>query len=141
MPATSASLICLLADVYWELSQIKDALGALDVASIVRQTSEDCFWDAEQQRLRGAILLKHEAGTEETAESCFRHALEVSRKQLAKSLELRAATSLGRLLRDQGRRDEALDLLQPLYDWFTEGFNTQDLRDAKALLRELAETR
>jgi len=72
------------------------------------------------------------------AESSFRAALSIAREQGTKGFELRAATSLARLLADDGRRDEALELLAPVYDWFTEGFDTADLKDAKALLAELA---
>jgi predicted ATPase len=72
------------------------------------------------------------------AENCFREALEMARRQEAKSAELRAATSLARLWGEQGRREEARDLLAPIYGWFTEGFDTADLNDAKALLAELA---
>ena len=71
------------------------------------------------------------------AEACFEHALAVARQQQAKSWELRAATSMARLWRDQGKRDEARDLLAPVYGWFTEGFDTLDLKEAKALLGEL----
>ena len=72
------------------------------------------------------------------AEAYFKRALAVARQQQAKSLELRAATSMARLWRDQGKRDEARDLLAPVYGWFTEGFDTLDLKDAKVLLDELA---
>jgi predicted ATPase len=72
------------------------------------------------------------------AEACFERAFAVARQQQAKSWELRAATSMARLWRDQGKRDEARDLLAPVYDWFTEGFDTLDLKQAKALLDELA---
>ena len=73
------------------------------------------------------------------AESCFHHALEIARNQQAKSFELRAATSLARLWHQQGKRQEARDLLAPVYHWFTEGFDTLDLQDAKALLDTLSE--
>ena len=72
------------------------------------------------------------------AESCFHHALDIARNQQAKSFELRAATSLARLWQQQGKRQEAHDLLAPVYDWFTEGFDTADLQEAKALLEALA---
>ena len=72
------------------------------------------------------------------AEACFEHALAVARAQQAKSWELRAATSMARLWRDQGKRDQARDLLAPVYGWFTEGFDTLDLQEAKALLDALA---
>ena len=73
-----------------------------------------------------------------TAEECFQHALDVARQQQAKSLELRAAMSLSRLWQRQGKRQEAYDLLAPIYGWFTEGFDTADLQEARALLDELA---
>ncbi len=76
---------------------------------------------------------------EEEAEECFHQAIEIARKQEAKSWELRAATSLARLWQGQGKKEEAHDLLAPVYNWFTEGFDTADLKDAKALLAELSE--
>jgi predicted ATPase len=85
---------------------------------------------------RGWLLGLDAAGVEQ-AEAAFAQTLEVARRQQAKSLELRAATSLARLWRDQGKRAQAHDLLAPIYGWFTEGFETQDLKDAKALLGEL----
>jgi predicted ATPase len=90
----------------------------------------------ELQRLKGESLIQQGGPVE--AERCIRRALELAREQEAKSLELRAATSLARLLRDQGRRDEARGILQPIYDWFTEGFDTADLKEANALLQDLS---
>jgi predicted ATPase len=104
----------------------------------VESTSEDWI-EPELHRLKGEILLRQpaaEAASE--AEACFRRSLDIARKQSAKSWELRAATSLARLWRDRGRRAEAYDLLAPVYGWFTEGFDTADLQDAKALLDALA---
>jgi predicted ATPase len=96
------------------------------------------FWEAELRRLRG-ILLAHLAPSDfHEVEACYQEALTVAQRQQAKSLELRAAMSLTRLWRDQGRRDEARDLLAAVYDWFTEGFDTPDLKDAWALLDELS---
>jgi predicted ATPase len=89
-------------------------------------------------RLKGELLLARSPSDPTQAEVSFREALEVARRQSAKSFELRAATSLARLWQRQGKRDEARDLLAPVYAWFTEGFDTKDLRDAKALLEELA---
>ena len=88
------------------------------------------------QRTRGVVLLKQGARGE--AKRCLRRALEIARGHEAMLEELQAATSLARLLRDQGQRDEAREILKPVYDWFTEGFDTADLKDAKALLDELA---
>jgi hypothetical protein len=116
-------------------------------------THDQHVWKAELHRLMGNILLVRLGGGDNTkaalgvtedglfvdqAEICFRHAIDIARGQQAKILELRAGTSLARLWRHQGKRDEACDLLGPIYDWFTEGFDLLDLKDAKALLDELA---
>jgi class 3 adenylate cyclase/tetratricopeptide (TPR) repeat protein len=122
----------LLADAYQESGRTEDALAELDAAFASR--SETRTFDAELHRVKGEVFLHQEAADE--AERCFRQAIEVAREQEAKSLELRAVTSLARLLQAQGSRDEARALLQPVYDWFTEGFDTKDLMDAKALLEE-----
>jgi predicted ATPase len=93
---------------------------------------------AEMLRLKGEILLMGGKPGVQGAEQCFRAALEVARTQAARWWELRATTSLARLLASQGRRDEARPMLADIYNWFTEGFDTHDLKDAKALLDELA---
>jgi predicted ATPase len=99
------------------------------------QRTEERYWEAELYRLQGELLGQ---GTErpqrEGAEANLLRALEVARGQQAKSLELRAAMSLGRFWQGQGKRDEARTLLVPVYNWFTEGFDTADLQEAKALL-------
>jgi predicted ATPase len=102
----------------------------------MQQTGEH-FWEAEQHRLQAELLLAHSAAEQTTAAASLHQALEVARRQQAKSLELRAATSLARLWQSQGNRSEAYDLLAPVYGWFTEGFDTADLQEAKALLEEL----
>jgi len=89
-------------------------------------------------RLRGELLLQHAVAQPGEAEACFQQALAIARRQQAKSLELRAATSLARLWQQQGKRREAHALLAPVYHWFTEGFDTADLKEAKALLAELS---
>jgi predicted ATPase len=89
-------------------------------------------------RLKGELLLKQNDANAAEAQRCFETAIEIARRQSAKSLELRATTSLARLLATQGRRDEARAMLADIYNWFTEGFDTADLIDAKALLEELA---
>ena len=102
------------------------------------EVTEARFHEAELNRLEGELLLASEERDESQAEASFRNAIGVARAQQAKSWELRAATSLTRLLRRQGRPEEARDLLAPVYDWFTEGFETLDLKEAKALLDALA---
>ena len=92
---------------------------------------------AELYRLQGELLLTHASEHHAEAEACFQQALDVARHQQAKSWELRAAISLARLWQQQGKRAEARELLAPVYGWFTEGFDTADLQDAKALLEEL----
>ena len=89
-------------------------------------------------RLRGVLLLRQPGTPQAEAEAWLQQALDVARRQQAKSLELRAAMSLARLWQQQGKRAEARELLAPIYGWFTEGFDTADLQEAKALLEELA---
>src|SRR5262249_18912771 len=95
------------------------------------------WWEAEVHRLRGVLLLRQTIPQSEEAEACFQQALDVARRQEAKSLELRAAVSLSRLWQQQGKQAEARELLAPICGWFTEGFDTAALKDAKALLNEL----
>jgi predicted ATPase len=109
-----------------------------EALELVAKTGE-CFWEAELHRLHGALLLQHAMPDVPQAETCFHQALAVARQQQARSLELRAATSLARLWQQQGKRDVARELLAPIYWWFTEGFDTADLREACALLQELGD--
>jgi predicted ATPase len=95
------------------------------------------YYEAELHRLDAELRLRLDTPDEQRAEVSFRRALETAGRQQAKSWELRAATSMARLWRDQGKRDEARDLLAPVYGWFTEGFDTLDLKEAKTLLDEL----
>ena len=97
--------------------------------------TDNRLWDAELNRVKGELLL--EADVSE-AETCFCQSIEIAQKQSAKSLELRAVTSLSRLLHQQERNDEARQMLAQIYGWFTEGFETADLKEAKALLDELS---
>ena len=97
----------------------------------------ECRWEAELYRLKGELLLTRSSEHQAEAETCFQQALDVARRQQAKSLELRAAMSLARLWQQQGKRAEAHELLAPIYGWFTEGFDTADLQEAKALLEAL----
>ena len=106
-------------------------------ALAVMDTTEVRYYAAELYRLKGALLLQQAVPDAAQAEACFHQALAIARQQQAKSWELRAATSLARLWQQQGKRAEAHDLLAPIYRWFTEGFDTADLQEAKALLDEL----
>jgi len=127
--------IALLAEACDIAGHIEEALTLLDEAlQIVGGTGERWF-AAELHRHKGQLLLRQ--GHPEAAEELYRKALSIAREQEAKPWELRAAASLARLRRDQGRRAEARDLLAPVYGWFTEGFDTPDLKEAKALLDEL----
>ena len=129
-------IIALLARACEIAGQIEEAVALLDDAlQIIERTGERWF-AAELYRHKGQLLLRQ--GHPEAAEELYRKALSIAREQEAKLWELRAAVSLARLRRDQGRRAEARDLLAPVYGWFTEGFNTPDLKEAKALLDELA---
>jgi predicted ATPase len=116
--------------------QIEEGLTLLDEAlQIVERTGERWF-AAELNRHKGQLLLLRQ-GQSEAAEELYRKALNIAEEQEAKLWELRAAASLARLRRDQDRHAEARDLLAPVYDWFTEGFDTSDLKEAKALLDSL----
>jgi tetratricopeptide (TPR) repeat protein len=128
----------LLALVYLRANQVDNAFASLDDALRFVEQSGERYYEAELHRLRGELLLVcGRTSDEEEIQGCFRKAIEVARKQDAKSWELRATTSLARLLNKQGRRDEARTMLAEIYGWFTEGFDTADLKDAKALLDEL----
>ena len=101
------------------------------------ETTKERWCEAEVNRVAGTIALRSPEPDAAKAEACFERALAVARQQQAKSWELRAAMSMARLWRDQGKRKEARDLLAPVYGWFTEGFDTRDLKEAKALLDAL----
>jgi predicted ATPase len=127
----------LLAEAYGEDGHPEAGLNALDEALAVVDDTEARFFEAELYRLKGTLLLRQSVPDAAQAETCFRQALSIARHQQAKSWELRTATSLARLWQRQGQRQEARDLLTPVYEWFTEGFDTADLREAKQLLDEL----
>jgi len=132
-----SALLSLLAEAYGKAGQVEAGLQTLaEALALVNQTQER-FYEAEMYRLQGELLLARSAEHHAEAETCFRHALDVARRQQAKSWELRAATSLSRLRQQQGKRAEAHALLAPIYGWFTEGFDTRDLQEAKALLEAL----
>jgi predicted ATPase len=125
----------LLAEACEFAGQIDEASMLFDDALRIADKTGEHWLDAELYRHKGQLLLRH--GQSEAAEELYRKALSIGVEQEAKLWELRAAESLARLCRDQGRRVEARDLLAPVYDWFTEGFDTADLKEAKALLNDL----
>jgi predicted ATPase len=127
-----------LAVINAQLSRKQDALQLIADALVTARHSGEHWWSAELHRLAGELLILQRTEDAVRREARFRQALVLARRQGARSLELRAATSLVRLWRDQGQRAKARDLLAPVYGWFTEGFDTADLKDAKALLDELA---
>ena len=143
----------MLAEGYVQSGAADEGLRVLAEALAAVQQTGERVWEAELHRLKGELVLQarhqppapegsmlHATGhTPQTAEAeaCFHQALAVARHQQAKSLELRAATSLARLWQQQGKRAEARELLAPVYGWFTEGFDTADLQEARALLDEL----
>jgi class 3 adenylate cyclase/predicted ATPase len=140
--ATGAELLrplvlALLAEGHQVGGQAKEGLMALDEALAMVHKTGALFYEAELYRLRGELLLKQTA-VRSDAEACFRQALDIARRRGANALELRAAMSLSRLWQQQGKRDAARELLAPIYGWFTEGFDTVDLQEAKALLGELS---
>jgi predicted ATPase len=138
-----------LADAYDAVGQPAAGLAVLDEALALVEETGERFWEAEIDRLKGELLLKAEGAglyrgvTEgmqdaESPEGCFLTAMEIARRQKGKSLELRATVSLARLWQQQGKKDEARHMLADIYGWFTEGFDTIDLQQAKALLQELS---
>jgi predicted ATPase len=126
-----------LAEAYGMASQPQEGLDRLAEAAKLAETTHERWAEAEIHRLRGRLLLFMREHT--AAEDSYRRALEVARRQSAKFWELRAALGLAQLWRDQGKRTEARDLLSPIFGWFTEGFDTRDLKEAKALLVDLAQ--
>ena len=119
------------------MGQPEAGLTALAEALTLAETTGERWYAPELYRLKGELLLQQNADNQAEAESCFQHALDLARDQQAKSFELRTANSLARLWKQQGKRQDAYDLLAPVYHWFTEGFTTLDLQEAKALLDEL----
>jgi predicted ATPase len=129
--------LAVLAGGYKSAGQADDALAAVAEALTWVDKSDERFYEAELHRLKGELLLKQSNSNDADASNCFERAIEIARKQSAKSWELRATISLARLLETQGRREEARVMLAEIYNWFTEGFDTADLKDAKALLEQL----
>ena len=129
--------LALLAEASGQRGHVEEGLHLLAEALAVAKDTGECRWDAELHRLTGVLLLAHRRADHAEAETCFHQALTIAHQQQAKSLELRAAMSLSRLWQQQGKHAEARELLAPIYGWFTEGFDTADLQEAKALLDEL----
>lgn len=130
--------LAMLAEVYGSIDQSEEGMMAITEAlALVEQTGER-YYEAELHRLKGEFLMLGLAPDVTQAESCFHQAIFIAQNQSAKWWGLRAATSLARLWQSQGKRQEAHDLLAPVYEWFTEGFDTADLKEARALLDELA---
>jgi adenylate cyclase len=145
--------LALQVEAYIETGQFEEGWTALEEALMIRPKYGERYWEAELYRLKGELVLQSGVRSprseltnpqslipnpQREAEACFQQAIETARELSAKSFELRAATSLARLWQQQGRRAEARQMLSEIYNRFTEGFDTKDLQDAKALLQELA---
>jgi class 3 adenylate cyclase/predicted ATPase len=128
--------LAMLAAAYGKAGRTDDALALVADALALAERRDERVWEAEMYRVKGELLL--ESGGSCEAETCFRRAIEIARRQSAKSLELRAVTSLSRVLQKQGKKEEARQMLGEIYGWFTEGFETADLKDAKGLLDALS---
>ncbi len=139
--------LALLAEAHGKAGQLEYGLAAVNEALTMMNKTEERFCEAELYRLKGTLTLqqanrrstgRNPQPNGEEAERCFLKAIDIARHQQAKSLELRAVTSLARLWQSQGKPCEAHSMLSTIYNWFTEGFDTKDLQEAKALLDELA---
>jgi len=130
--------LSLLTEGYARLGQVEAGLAVLQEGGEAMERTGEHAYRAEVSRLKGALLLQQQGQVQAEAEVCFQQAIAVAQQQRAKSWELRAASSLARLWQQQGKTTEAYELLAPVYNWFTEGFDTADLKDAKALLDELS---
>ncbi len=128
----------LLAEAYAQLRQTTEALAAIQTALDLTQRTRECFFEPELHRYQGELLLlQADCNADSKAEECFRRAVDVARQQSAKSCELRASTSLCRLWAQQGKQAEAFELLDPVCDWFTEGRDTADFKEARIVLQKL----
>jgi predicted ATPase len=130
--------ISQLAKNYARMGRIEDAFALLNDALTHIERTGATLHQADMLRLKGDMLLMRDSRATDKAEACFRTALEVGRAQGARWWELRTSVTLARLLRDTNRRDEARSLLTEIYNWFTEGFDLPDLKEAKALIEELS---
>ena len=130
--------LSLLAEAFSQAARPEAGLTVLAEALTLLATTEERWWEAELLRLMGALQLQLPIPDVPQAEACFQKAMDVASRQQAKALELRAAISLSRLWQRQGKHEAARQLLAEVYGWFTEGFDTHDLQEAKALLEELS---
>ena len=130
--------LAIQAETCGHAKRTKDGLASLAEAFLIADRTEERCWQAELNRIKGELLLIESTDGKTEAENCLLRALDIARRQQAKSWELRAAVSLARLWCDQGKRKKGYDLLAPIYDWFTEGFDTVDLKEAKSLLEQLS---
>ncbi len=138
-------ILTLLAEACRKTGQIEEGLKTRAEALDILDKTGERYYEAELYRIKGELLLAREGKTAKgkkeavsEAETCFSKAIDIARSQSAKSLELRAVRSLSRLWQKQGKKDEARRMLAEIYGWFTEGFDTADLKEAKALLEELS---
>src|SRR5262249_3859732 len=128
----------LLAEALSRARRADEGLGVVAEALAEVTRTGERFYEAELYRLKGELLLMRDLPDGSAAETCFHQAIAVARLQSAKSWELRAVLSLSRLYHKQGKKEEARRMLAEIYGWFTEGFDTEDLREAKALLQEVS---
>jgi predicted ATPase len=131
--------LSLLAEAYGQAGQLEAGLSTLAEALTLVEATDERWWEAELYRLQGELFLRLPHSAISQAAACFHQALDVARRQQAKSLELRAALSLSRLWQQQGKRNQARQLLTEVYSWFTEGFETADLQEARSWLETLTE--
>ena len=136
--ARRSYFLALLGEAYGHTGQAEEGLSVLAESLDLIEKTGVRTWEAESHRVKGDLLLVQSSQNQAEAEACFNRAIDVARRQSAKSPELRAATGLARLWQAAGKTAEARELLAPVYDWFTEGFETADLKEAKGLLEELA---
>lgn len=134
----TAFYLTLIGEAYCRAARIDEGLATVQEAFELSQSCDEYWWDAERQRQLGRMLERRATPDLEQAEQAYKQSIKIARDQSAKSWELRATTSLARLRQRQNRNAEALKVLRPVYDWFTEGFETPDLKDAKSILDELA---
>ena len=130
--------LALIATALAKAGRFDEALRTIEESLLIIDRTSQRHCEAEVHRLKGELLLVQRTSNAADAEKCFRTAIAIARKQHAKSWELRATTSLARLLAKQRKQDKARTVLVEIYGWFTEGFDTPDLKDAKALLEKLA---